>query len=120
MSAQASPQEIHVESAHCPKFQAAAELIGRRWSAAIIRSLLFGSVRFSDVLAQVPGLSDRLLTERLRELEASGVVRRTVFPESPVRVEYSLTEKGQQLQEIVVALDRWASRWSEAPACPRG
>jgi DNA-binding HxlR family transcriptional regulator len=93
------------------------ELIGRRWSGAIVRSMLSGSVRFSDILSQVPGLSDRLLSERLRELEAAGVVERRVYPELPVRIEYTLTERGRELRDIVVAIDRWADRWSPAPAC---
>ena len=110
-------------SPFCPVFQATAELIGRRWTAAIIRNLLAGAVRFSDILAQVPGLSDRLLTERLRELEGEGIVARTVIPESPVRVEYALTPKGQDLRAIVEALDAWTGRWGPAEhampgACP--
>jgi DNA-binding HxlR family transcriptional regulator len=100
-------------SAYCPAFQSAVELIGKRWNGAIVRSMLAGSVRFSDFLAQIPGLSDRLLSERLRELEAAGVVRRVVHPEEiPVRVEYVLTEKGRELQAIVESIDRWADRWS--------
>ena len=102
--------------AYCPKFQGAVELIGRRWTGAIVRALLGGSVRFGDVLHQIPGLSDRLLSERLRELEAEGIVERTVFPEIPVRVEYHLTEKGRELQEIVMAVGDWAEKWAvEAP-----
>ena len=96
---------------YCPHFQAAVELVGRRWTGAIIRSMLAGSHRFSDILAKVPGLSDRLLAERLRELEAAGVVRRTVFPETPVRIEYGLTAKGDELRGIVLALGDWADRW---------
>ena len=79
-------------------------------------------MRFSDILGQVPGLSDRLLTERLRELEGEGIVLRTVIPESPVRVEYGLTEKGHELRHIVEALDTWTNRWAPHPAfvaaCP--
>jgi DNA-binding HxlR family transcriptional regulator len=101
-----------IPSAYCPVFQDAVELIGRRWTGAIVRSMLYGSARFSDILNAVPGLSDRLLSERLRELESAGVVLRTVYPETPVRVEYSLTEKGQELQEIVLTLSRWAERWA--------
>jgi DNA-binding HxlR family transcriptional regulator len=105
-------------SAYCPTFQSAVELIGKRWNGAIVRSMLSGSVRFSDFLAQIPGLSDRLLSERLRELEAAGVVERVVHPEIPVRVEYLLTEKGRELQAIVESIDRWADRWSGAgPKC---
>jgi len=100
-------------SAYCPTFQSAVELIGRRWSGSIVRTLLFGSVRFGDILARVPGLSDRLLSERLRELEAAGVVKRAVYPEIPVRIEYTLTQKGRELEQIVAAIDSWAGRWFE-------
>ncbi len=96
---------------YCPVFQAAVELVGRRWTGVIVRLLLGGPMRFSELLAQVPGLSDRLLSERLRELEHEGVVVRTVYPEVPVRVEYALTEKGRELEAIVRALDEWAGRW---------
>lgn len=101
------------DSAYCPKFQNAVELIGRRWSGAIIRTLLSGSVRFGDILSRVPGLSDRLLSERLRELEAAGIVSRTVYPDIPVRIEYRLTDKGRELQQIVEAISGWAERWAE-------
>ncbi len=98
-------------SAYCPAFQDTLELVGRRWSGAIIRSLLAGRVRFSDMLADIPGLSDRLLSERLRELEGRGLVVRTVYPETPVRIEYHLTPRGQDLDDIVRAVDGWAARW---------
>jgi DNA-binding HxlR family transcriptional regulator len=97
--------------AYCPKFQAAVELIGRRWTGAVVRTLLGGSVRFADILHQIPGLSDRLLSERLRELESEGIVSRTVYPEIPVRIEYRLTDKGRELQQIIEAVDNWAGRW---------
>ena len=103
-------------SAYCPAFQGAVELIGKRWSGAIVRSMLAGSVRFSDILAQIPGLSDRLLSERLRELEAAGVVERHVYVELPVRIEYTLTDKGRELRDIIISVDRWADRWAPAPA----
>jgi len=109
-------EQMHVEmSAYCPVFQDAVELIGKRWTGAIIRALLSGSDRFGEVLSRVPGLSDRLLSERLRELEAAGVVKRTVFPEVPVRIEYSLTDKGHELQTIIEAISGWADRWGERP-----
>jgi DNA-binding HxlR family transcriptional regulator len=108
-------QPAEAPSAYCPVFQGAVELIGRRWSGAIIRSMLAGKVRFSDILAQIPGLSDRLLSERLRELEAEGVVERHVYPELPVRIEYTLTDKGRELREIVLSIDAWADRWSGKP-----
>jgi len=115
----AAPAKSHPASLtpYCPVFQSAVELIGRRWTGAIVRSMLCGSLRFSDILHNVPGLSDRLLSERLRELETAGIVSRTVYPETPVRIEYALTEKGRELQEIVLSLSAWASRWGhEVPA----
>ena len=106
----------HAEiSAYCPIFQEGVELIGRRWTGSIVRSLLAGSTRFGEILSQVPGLSDRLLSERLRELEAAHIVTRTVYPEVPVRIEYSLTEKGRELETIVGAISAWADKWG--PAC---
>lgn len=114
MTAHAEP---HNElSAYCPMFQSAVELIGRRWTGAIVRTLLTGSSRFGEILANVPGLSDRLLSERLRELEAAGVVERTVYPEVPVRIAYALTPKGRELEAIVTAISSWADRWASEPA----
>ena len=107
-----STRPVPFDSAYCPKFQTAVELIGRRWSGAIIRAMLAGSVRFGDVLSRVPGLSDRLLSERLRELESAGIVSRAVYPDIPVRIEYRLTEKGLELQQIVEAISGWADRWA--------
>ena len=98
-------------SPYCPKFQHTVELIGRRWSGAIVRALLAGAVRFGDIIQQVPGLSDRLLSERLRELEAEGIVERHVYPEVPVRIEYTLSSKGRELLQVVEAIDDWAERW---------
>ena len=87
------------------------ELIGRRWTGAIVRALLNGTVRFGDLTEHIPGLSDRMLSERLKELEAEGIVVRTVIPETPVRVEYHLTPKGQALGAAVQAISRWAEEW---------
>jgi DNA-binding HxlR family transcriptional regulator len=86
------------------------ELIGRRWTGAIIRVLMPGPRRFNELLA-VPGISDRLLTERLRELEGAGIIRREVQPGSPIRVRYELTQGGCELREALDAVGRWAERW---------
>lgn len=102
-------------SAFCPVYQRTVELIGRRWTGAILRALFSGVTRFSDVCETVPGLSDRMLAERLKELESEGMVRRTVIPETPVRVEYSLTDKGRDLDSVIRAVSGWAERW-EMPA----
>ncbi len=101
---------VHL-SAFCPTYHHAIELIGRRWTGAILRAMLAGEARFSDIAAAVPGLSDRLLSGRLKELEAEGIVRRTVVASTPVRVDYALTEKGQALSEVIVAVSTWAEQW---------
>jgi len=105
----------HGPAAVCPLYHRAVELIGRRWSGAILYALHGGETRFSDLTEAVPGLSDRLLSERLKELEAEGLVVRTVFPEIPVRIEYTLTEKGRALGEVMNAIGAWAHDWL-APA----
>jgi len=103
-------------TAFCPIFHRAVELIGRRWTGAILRVLLSGATRFSDVTAAIPGLSDRLLSERLKELEAEGIVTRTVIPATPVRIEYRLTAKGAALNEVLHAISAWAETWASRPA----
>jgi|CXWL01.1.fsa_nt_gi DNA-binding HxlR family transcriptional regulator len=97
--------------AFCPYYHRAVELIGARWTGAIIRALLGNVNRFSELTVTIPGLSDRMLSERLKELEAEGVVERQVTPSTPVRVEYHLTEKGQALGEAVEAISAWAGEW---------
>jgi DNA-binding HxlR family transcriptional regulator len=98
-------------SLFCPNYHRAVELIGRRWTGAIVRAMLAGATRFSDISAAVPGLSDRLLSERLKELEEEGIVTRAVVPSTPVRVDYTLTEKGNALNDVIVAISAWAERW---------
>lgn len=99
----------------CPRYHRAVELIGRRWTGAIVRTLLAGPRRFNELLTAIPGISDRLLTERLRELEAENVVRREVRPESPVRVIYELTPCGAELRPALDEIAHWAERWIELP-----
>jgi DNA-binding HxlR family transcriptional regulator len=98
----------------CPRYHHAVELIGRRWTGVILRMLLKGPRRFNELLTTIPGLSDRLLTDRLRELEAEGLVVRRVLPNSPVRVEYELTEQGRDLGQSVRAISIWAEKWIAA------
>jgi DNA-binding HxlR family transcriptional regulator len=95
----------------CPQYHQAVELIGRRWTGAILRAMLGGVTRFSELSSAVPGLSDRMLAERLKELESEDIVLRTVVPETPVRVEYSLTAKGRDLEAVIRAVSGWAERW---------
>ena len=103
----------------CPYYHRAVELIGRRWSGAILEILIQGdSLRFSQIASAVTDLSDRMLSDRLKELEASGLVRRTVLPGPPVRVEYSLTRMGRELAPALAELKRWARAWLESTAPP--
>ncbi len=96
----------------CPRYHEAIELLGKRWTGAIVRVLMQRSpLRFSEVAAAVPQLSDRLLAERMRELEARGLVVRTVLAERPLRVEYALSEMGRELAPALDALEAWAQRW---------
>ena len=97
----------------CPYYHQAVELIGKRWTGAIVQVLMVSRspLRFSQIASAVPELSDRLLSERMKELEARGLIRRTVLDGPPVRVEYALTEMGEQLEPAVVQLQAWARRW---------
>jgi len=95
----------------CPRFHVAVELIGGRWTGAIISRLLAGRARYNELRTAVPEISDRMLSERLRALETVGVVTRTVVPETPVRVEYELTAKGRALQDALDAIGKWATKW---------
>jgi DNA-binding HxlR family transcriptional regulator len=96
----------------CPHFHAAIELIGKRWTGAIVCALTAGPLRFGELTRAVPGLSDRLLSQRLRELEEEGLVGREVEAGTPVRVTYSLTAKGAELEPAIGELKAWAKRWS--------
>lgn len=87
------------------------ELLGRRWSAYIIWALLDGPRRFTDLLEVTGGLSDRMLTKRLRELDSAGIVSRRRYREIPPRVEYSLTEAGEALRPVIESMERWGRRW---------
>lgn len=111
------PEQVSKETLQeglCPRFHRAVELVGRRWTGAIIRLLLPGPKRFNELLSGIPGISDRLLTERLRELEATQIIRREVQSGAPIRVLYQLTNRGRELQEALDALARWAERWIES------
>lgn len=100
----------------CPRYLHAVELVGRRWTGVIVRALLGGPARFHQLREAIPDMSDRMLSERLRELEAEGVVTRSVIPDTPVRVEYALTEKGRALEGAIMAIADWAERWVPFPA----
>ena len=89
------------------------QLLGKRWTGLLLAALMQGSCRFCELTSFIEGLSDRVLSDRLRELEAEGIVRRVVFPHIPVRVEYQLTEKGLALKPVIDAIHTWAGQWIE-------
>ena len=95
----------------CTAYHHAVELVGKRWTGAILFVLLDGPARFSEFKQLVPDLSDRLLSERMKELEAEGIVERRVIDDSPPKVEYALTAKGEALEPAVRALKLWARAW---------
>ena len=119
--------EAHIRGNCCPLYHEAVELVGRRWTGAILRVLMEGPLRFSEVAQAIPELSDRLLSERMKELEARGMVQRTVLPGPPLRVQYELSQMGSELEPALVELQSWARRWlgqragaaERAPAVPR-
>jgi DNA-binding HxlR family transcriptional regulator len=110
----------------CPRFHLAVELVGSRWTGAVLQLLLSGPARFAELRASIPHISDRMLSERLQELEAQGIVTRAVLPTPPIRVEYALTQKGRELQRALEAIAAWAQKWVADPndrtqrARPRG
>lgn len=95
----------------CPKYEAAMELLGKKWTGLIIRVLLGGPKRFKDIKKQIPDMSDRMLTERMKELEHIGVLKRNVYPETPVRIEYELSSMGQDLETVIQSIQHWGERW---------
>lgn len=95
----------------CPKYEKLSSFLGKRWTGLIIRVLLEGEFRFSEILDSVPGLSSRLLTERLKEMEDMGLILREVRNEYPIKVEYTLTEKGRSLEPIITEMQHYADRW---------
>lgn len=99
----------------CTRFHRASELIGRRWTGAIIFLLLKQTCRFATLRDAIPDITDRMLSERLQELEEEGLVERTVIPDTPVRVEYSLTRKGKALADPIRAITDWAEKYVPLP-----
>lgn len=109
-SSLSSPDELR--SRVGPEFQAAIELVGKRWAGAIIWALAERPHYFAELTQSVPGLSDRLLSARLRELEAEALVERRVHEGNPTRVSYALTNKGRELEPAIRELEGWALRWT--------
>lgn len=95
----------------CPKYEAAAQILGKKWTGLILRILLDGPKRFTEIKDLIPGVSDRMLSDRLKELECAGIVERHVIEHRPVLIHYSLTRKGQELRPVVEAIAAWAEKW---------
>ncbi|GGD77817.1 winged helix-turn-helix transcriptional regulator [Paenibacillus nasutitermitis] len=99
----------------CQRFEKAIELLSKRWMALIVYKLLSGPHRFVGLENAVTNLSGKVLSDRLKELEAEGIIRRDVYPETPVRIEYSLTDKGYALAPLFKEIGEWATQWVELP-----
>src|SRR5919199_6425555 len=95
----------------CVRFQQAMGLLGKRWTGLIIKLLMEGPLRFNELADRLEVVSDRMLSERLKELEIEEVIERRVLPETPVRVEYRLTEKGRALEPVITAIEQWSQAW---------
>lgn len=95
----------------CVRYQHAVEIVAKRWTALILKVMMQGSKRFSELAEELEVVSDRVLSERLKELEQEAIIERRVFAEVPVRVEYTLTEKGRALGPVVAALEKWSQEW---------
>ncbi|PLR84816.1 winged helix-turn-helix transcriptional regulator [Bacillus sp. V33-4] len=100
------------KTALCPRFEKAMSILSQRWTGLIIYQMLSGPQRFCTIESAI-GVSGRLLSERLKELENQGIVNREVFPETPVRIEYSLTEKGLSLEPLMREIEKWSQTWLE-------
>ena len=99
----------------CPRYDRAMTILGKKWTCTILRCMLPQPRRFSDIVSYVSGLSDRLLSQRLQELEDANIVERRVYAQKPVIIEYALTAKGEALREVIGAIQQWADRWEAHP-----
>jgi DNA-binding HxlR family transcriptional regulator len=99
----------------CPRFHRAIEILGRRWTGLIVQALTQHPRRFADLASYLDDISERMLSERLKELATQGIVERVVLPTSPVQVEYRLTEKGAALEGVMRAIGKWADAWIDLP-----
>lgn len=99
------------ESLLCPRFEKAMTILSQRWTGLVIYRLLSGPLRFSELESSF-GISGKVLSDRLKELENEGIIIRNVIPETPVRIEYSLTEKGQALEPVLREIEQWSKNWA--------
>lgn len=113
-----APSTQQESTASCPRYEHAIHILGKRWTGLLLNAFMQGPLRFCELTGLVEGLSDRVLSDRLRELEMEGIVQRTVYPKIPVRVEYELTEKGKALAPVIDAIHVWAEEWIPLPTQP--
>ena len=106
---------LHIDDEECRRFQQAAELAGRKWTASILMAAYRGARRFGEYRELVAGVSDRMLSVRLRELEGEDLIERTVIPTTPVQIRYTLTQRGQELIQGLQPLVTWGNRWEGTP-----
>ncbi|MBW7476373.1 helix-turn-helix transcriptional regulator [Paenibacillus oenotherae] len=106
------------QSQLCPRFEKALEILSKRWTAKIVYQLQSGPQRFVWIENSLPNLSGKVLSERLKELEAEGIIQRDVYPETPVRIEYQLTDKGKAFAPLFKEISSWAEQWVELPPTP--
>ncbi|MGF7048548.1 DNA-binding HxlR family transcriptional regulator [Paenibacillus sp. DS2015] len=97
----------------CPRFESAFSFLGKRWNGLIIQTLMNGPKRFKDISNLIPSMSDKMLSERMKDLEGEGILVRHVYPETPVRIEYELTDKGRGLRPVMQQVQLWAESWVE-------
>jgi DNA-binding HxlR family transcriptional regulator len=96
---------------YCPFYAVASDILSRRWAAPILRVLVTGPARFGEISSAIPGMTDRLLSQRLKDLEAAGLIERALGEGRPARIQYQLTEKGVELGAVLLELNRWALKW---------
>lgn|SRR5690625_817895 len=95
----------------CPRYETAMSILGKKWTGLLLLILLEGPKRFSELRRSIPGLSDRLLSQRLKDLEYMRIVNRIVTHSTPVVIHYELTEKGRDLEPAITAIQAWAEEW---------
>jgi DNA-binding HxlR family transcriptional regulator len=102
---------MDTENKLCSKVEECYHILGKKWVGLVIHTLMDEPKRFSEIHTFIPDLSKRVLNERMKELEEQGIVLRNVIADRPVRTEYSLTKKGTELGQSLIALEEWADKW---------
>ncbi len=94
----------------CVKFESASKILSKRWIGLIIHQLLDGPKRFNELESELK-ISGKVLSEKLKEMEKLSIVKRTVYPSTPVKIEYTLTHKGKALDPVIKAIEDWSQSW---------